>query len=135
MPINITHKYTIVCDEVRTEDNGKLIVLGMYNGGSILVPRLPFQLPSLTFLMVLESEGEGRWPLTLKLTHLETGTVIADGHGSAQFLKPGTASVPIKLAPLKFTKEGAYDFFVQLNGLDQPVITQISVNFNPKVIQ
>ncbi len=26
----ITHQYTILCDEVRREDNGKLLVVGMY---------------------------------------------------------------------------------------------------------
>jgi hypothetical protein len=39
----------IVCDEVRQESNGKLLILGMYldNMG---VPVVPFTLPVLTFL-------------------------------------------------------------------------------------
>ncbi len=35
-----TEKFTIMCDEVRKEDNGKLLILGMYIK-SIIVPQLP----------------------------------------------------------------------------------------------
>src|SRR5260370_118196 len=27
-----THRYTLMCDEVRVENNGKLIIIGMYTG-------------------------------------------------------------------------------------------------------
>lgn len=39
----------IICDEVRQEITGKLIIVGMYLD-NIGVPELPFVLPSLTFL-------------------------------------------------------------------------------------
>jgi len=38
----------ILCDEVRREDNGKLLIIGMYLG-AILVPRVPFRMPRLSF--------------------------------------------------------------------------------------
>jgi hypothetical protein len=47
---------TIVCDEVRREDNGKLLVVGMYLG-SILVPRVPFLLPRLSFFLTWRTNG------------------------------------------------------------------------------
>ena len=31
----VTHNYTLVCDEVRREDNGKLLVLGLYNESGV----------------------------------------------------------------------------------------------------
>ena len=46
----------IVCDEVRREDNGKLLVIGMYLG-SILVPRVPFRMPRLTFFCKWKTYG------------------------------------------------------------------------------
>ena len=38
----------ILCDEIRREDNGKFVFIGVYTG-HVLVPRLPFDLPTLTF--------------------------------------------------------------------------------------
>lgn len=43
------HKYTLLCDDVRREDNGKLIILGLYFG-VITVPQFPATLPLLTVL-------------------------------------------------------------------------------------
>ena len=37
-----------LCDEIRREDNGKFLFTGVYTG-HVLVPRLPFDLPTLTF--------------------------------------------------------------------------------------
>ncbi len=46
----------IVCDEVRREDNGKLLVIGMYLG-SILVPQVPFRMPKLSFFFKWKTNG------------------------------------------------------------------------------
>ncbi len=46
----------ILCDEVRREDNGKLLVIGMYLG-SILVPQVPFRMPRLSFFCKWKTYG------------------------------------------------------------------------------
>ena len=46
----------ILCDEIRREDNGKLLVIGMYLG-AILVPRFPFRMPSLAFFCKWKTLG------------------------------------------------------------------------------
>jgi hypothetical protein len=46
----------IICDEVRREDNGKLLIIGMYLG-AILVPRMPFRMPRLSFFLKWETKG------------------------------------------------------------------------------
>ena len=38
----------LVCDQVRREDNGKEIIIGVYRD-SIIVPRIPTVIPMLTF--------------------------------------------------------------------------------------
>ena len=68
----ITHKYTILCDDVRQENNGKLILLGMYTP-DISVPQIPFVLPMLTVFQCLDTDRPGTWTAKLKLQHLETG--------------------------------------------------------------
>ena len=37
----LEHKYTVMCDEVRVENNGKFLIIGMY-AGHMTVPQLPF---------------------------------------------------------------------------------------------
>jgi hypothetical protein len=39
----------LICDDIRREDNGKEIYLGVYSGG-IIVPFVPFILPKLCFV-------------------------------------------------------------------------------------
>ncbi len=46
----------ILCDEVRREDNGKLLIIGMYLG-AILVPRVPFRMPRLSFFLKWKTNG------------------------------------------------------------------------------
>jgi hypothetical protein len=39
----ITVKHVVVCDDIRREDNGKEILIGVYSGG-IIVPQFPVPL-------------------------------------------------------------------------------------------
>jgi hypothetical protein len=71
----LNHKYTLVCDEVRREDNGKLIVVGLYTAG-IVLSGFPLQLPKLTFLTCLEPTTNGTWDLTFRFSHVDTGALI-----------------------------------------------------------
>src|SRR5438874_2406821 len=76
----IIHKYTVICDEVRREDNGKMILIGVYNT-VMIVPQIPFPMASLTFFSVYDVDRPGQWSMKFKLQHLETGHSIAEGHG------------------------------------------------------
>ena len=48
MKRNIKLKDWMICDDIRKEDNGKLIFIGVYFD-NILVPNIPFLLPQLIF--------------------------------------------------------------------------------------
>jgi len=56
--VPISHKYTLVCEDVRQEINGKFIILGLYTP-DIVVFQIPTMLPSLTFFQCLESGRPG----------------------------------------------------------------------------
>lgn len=47
----------IFCDEIRTENTGKLVLVGVYNDFLIL-PSIPFTLPKLSFMVTLRSPVE-----------------------------------------------------------------------------
>lgn len=107
----LQHKYTLVCDEVRREDNGKLLVLGLYTPG-IVLPGFPVQLPKLTFLSYFEPTAPGTWQLSFRFSHLTTGAV-AGPEGGVRIEVPqvtGPALVPIVIPNLNFQMPGDYAF-------------------------
>jgi hypothetical protein len=60
--------HTIFCDDIRKEDNGKLIFIGVYLGEMIFPDPPPFYLPTFTaFVTYRESIGEGKEPVMIKL--------------------------------------------------------------------
>ena len=122
----LTHKYTIVCDDVRKEDNGKILIIGMYMG-VITVPQLPFILPSLTFFQVMDSDRPGHWAMKLKLQHLESGRTLVEAHGGIVCQQPGPAIMPVKFGPVQLQAVGPYDFSVEVEEHREPIITEFLV--------
>ena len=122
----ITHKYTIVCEQIRKEDNGKLILLGVYTP-NIAIPQLPFVLPSLTFFTCLESDRPGNWGLKFKLSHLESGKPIAEGMGQLGVGQPGLAFIPIPLGIIQLQAVGVYTFSLQIDEQPEPILTEFAV--------
>ncbi len=73
-------EYWLLCDAVRREDNGKLIIVGMYPV-DIGVPAVPVTLPMLSFLL--------RW--NLKPGPLRDGAIVLKGPARKRI-----AEIPIK---------------------------------------
>jgi hypothetical protein len=122
----ITHKYTLICDDVRREDNGKLMIIGMYTG-TIGLPQIPYVLPSLTFFTCVDSDRPGHWSMKFRIHHLETGANIIEGHGAIVCQQPGPALVPIRIAPLQFQAVGAYNFVIDIEEHREPIVTDFNV--------
>jgi hypothetical protein len=96
----VTAKYILLCDDVRVENNGKLLVVGLYTG-DMSVPQIFFILPTLTFLTCLDSGRPGNSPFRMKLQNLETGRPVVDGMGGIQFARPGTAYAPVRMGGIQ----------------------------------
>jgi hypothetical protein len=124
--MTITEKYIIMCDDFRREDNGKLIIIGMYMD-TIVVPALPFPLPTLTFFSVLDCDRPGTFRFSFKLRHEETGRTIAEGMGQAPVNDPRQPLVmPIKMAGLQIGALGGYAFSLDFDGL-APIVKTFNV--------
>jgi uncharacterized protein DUF6941 len=54
----ISPNYVIFCDDVRREDNGKLLFVGVYSGDAIVVASFPANL-NMTFYVEFEMIGTG----------------------------------------------------------------------------
>jgi hypothetical protein len=131
--MSIKHSYTIICDDVRREDNGKLLLLGMYLG-TIAVPQLPTLLPSFTVLSIFESDRPGTWSWKLAIQRLESGKTIAEAKGFANVQQPGTGVMPIKFGGLRFDETGAYAVTIEIEGQPEPFVTNFFVVLTPPQI-
>lgn len=60
--------YTVFCDDIRREDSGKLILVGMYMGSLIVQGTLPTTLPKFAFLVTYrERPGESSDPVKIRI--------------------------------------------------------------------
>lgn len=74
--MNIT-AYGIICDDIRREDNGKLLVIGAYDGG--FVPgSIPSQFP-LSLWLTLYGIGVGKHKFKLEVKFPEGSRFETDG--------------------------------------------------------
>jgi len=112
----VTHKYSIVCDEVRREDNGKLLIIGMYSNSVIIVPSFPAVLPSLTILSVFEGNRPESMPFRLEIRRLENNQKAAEAQGFANIQQPGEGLMPVRFSPMVFQESGSYTAQLEMGG-------------------
>ncbi len=115
---NIAIASVIICDDVRTEINGKEILIGVYNQ-ALIVKELPFTM-RLTF----------RVSLTLKMPDQRTCSfAVSDPDGETLLSLEGT-DLPVTtlgesfvcgfaVQNITFKKEGEYNFHF---GVDEPAV-------------
>lgn len=124
-----TARYILACDQVRREDNGKFIIIGLYTP-DMAVQQIPFAMPTLAFFMCLESDRPGNFQFRMRLDHLESGRVLAEGMGGVQFNLPGLGFFPVQLGGLQFPGAGAYTLSLTFEGQREPITHQFNVLLN-----
>jgi hypothetical protein len=122
----ITSRYILVCDDVRREDNGKIIIIGLYLP-DMAVPQIPFVLPTLTFFCNLESDRPGNFSMRVKLRHEDSGRDIAEAIAMLPVVDPTQpVIVPIKFGNAQIGSAGLYSFSLEIQ--DQPpIVTTFNV--------
>lgn len=122
MPLK--EKYSIICDEVRQEMNGKFLILGMYVG-NIAVPQLPVTL-SLTLFSWLVVDRLGGYTLRVKIESAETGRVLTQAMVMLQIEQAQTLPAPAVIAPrfanVQFDRAGSYNFTMTVEGDREPIV-------------
>lgn len=121
----ITSKYTIICDDVRREDNGKLLFVGVYLD-KMLVSQFPIELPTLCFYELLASDKSGTFPLAFRFENTQTGDKLVHGEGELQIPETGQGIAIFRFMNVKIPAEGRYQFVLELQGQD-PIVTPIEV--------
>lgn len=129
------HHYTLMCDEVRQENNGKLILLGLYTP-NITIASLPAVLPSLTFLTFLKSDHVGVFAQKVNLQGLESGKIIASATMMIEVRQipgqnpPWPVLSAVNLRNIMFSEAGTYTFTLTLEGESDPIVHQFDVLLN-----
>jgi len=125
----ITQKHSIVCDDVRQENNGKFMIIGMYTP-DMAVPQIPIVLPSITFFGWIHSDRPGSFPFRMKLEQLESGRVLQQGMGALNFPNPGDGISPGRFGGIQLIRQGPYVFSLEIDGQSERLMTQFSVLLN-----
>jgi hypothetical protein len=126
----INPKFSIMCDEVRVENNGKLMILGIYTP-DMAVSQFPIVVPVLTFVFWIEGTIPGNFQFNARLVHLESGSEVAQAMGGFGLVKPGIGIAPIRLQGLTFMHPGPYTFSIRING-ESEILHHFSINLPPK---
>lgn len=123
----ITPRYVLVCDQIRQENNGKFIVLGLYTP-DIVVGAVPAALSSVGFLVVFDTTHAGTLNFSFQLSH--SGQVLAGGSGAAEVARPGQVVLPFNLGPVQLMSAGTYTFSLQIEGRAEPITANFDVRLN-----
>lgn len=104
-----TCKYTILCDDVRREDNGKLIFLGVYLP-DVIVTQIPLVIPQLVFFQLLEWPMAGHFTLHSSLDCLSDEGVglVVTGVSVVQVERPMVAAHGIRFGNVNIQRSGDY---------------------------
>jgi hypothetical protein len=129
----ITHNYTVMCDEVRREDNGKFLLLGVY-ADAILFNSFPAAWPGLTFFVKLHCEEPGVYGMKMRLEKLEGGAPLHQAEGAIGAQQRGPIFVPIRTPPSTFEQAGGYNFVIEFEN-SEPILYSFSVALAPKPFQ
>ena len=82
-------EYSLLCDDVRREDSGKFIVIGLY-GDNILVQSFPALL-QLSLLVSVRSQSAGDVPFLLEAMLADQEVYV--GEGTLRFEEPGSRAM------------------------------------------
>lgn len=123
----LQHKYTLVCEDLRQENTGKWLVIGLYTP-NIATTQLPFQLTSLAFFTCFSADAAGQHKFKFQLRHLDSGTLIVpELSGILGVPKPGQVIMPVKFGPIQFRAHGSYSVSIEIEGQDEPIMTEFQV--------
>ncbi len=125
----IAARYILMADDVRREDNGKIIILGMYTP-DMAVAQIPFVMPTLSFFLSLESDRPGNFRFSTRITHQDTGNVLpqTEGMGMLAIQNPQQAGIAaVKFVGVTFSAQGLYSFSLEMDGQRDPIVSTFNV--------
>jgi hypothetical protein len=103
----------IICDDVRREDNGKEILIGVYNDKIVIDRQPPFLLPTLCVRFVMKIDS-GEHKIDLSITGPDRNEIVKLTTNinvpTAEYL----TAVSFRLTPFAITSLGNYHINLEL---------------------
>lgn len=115
--------YSILCDDVRREDNGKLFLIGVYTP-DVVVPQIPFVFPQIVFLQVFDWPSAGQFSLRSRLDCITEGgvTQLVGGLSMVQIQRPGVGPHAFRFGNVNIQNTGDYVFQIFFEGQQDPIV-------------
>jgi len=110
---SIKIEYAIICDDIRREDNGKLIIIGVY-GSDITVPVYPVSL-SLGILIAVRSATDKLEPINFRVLQDGIQKLEIKDKLKMSLTVEGIALFSIGGLPIAAEKDAMFDFQVQFS--------------------
>ena len=107
-------KFAILCDDGRREDNGKIMLIGIY-GANIVIPVFPANL-SLCLALFISADQEEEMPVQFKVNL--NGDVITDGGGTYKFAKADNIISLVPHIPVSAPSPGVLTLEVKFGDAD-----------------
>ena len=120
-------RYVLICDDLRTEDNGKQILIGVYTGG-ILFSKFPAQ-HVITVWCDVEQPEAGKIPLQLKVSFGKKDLFVAQVDMEVHTPAP-TAVFAFKI-PVRVESVGTLRFQMRQHADDWQDLKEIEVLQGP----
>ena len=121
----VLYEALVLCDDIRFENNGKLLLIGVYSD-VVQVFKLPLQLRSLGLAIRARAMSHGRIAFSVTASDPQ-GNSLLEANGEMNYEgEPGrTIWLPIVMGPTLLTTEGTYGIRVVLG--DAPAIHEAFV--------
>lgn len=126
----LTLSSVILCDDVRREDNGKDILIGVYTG-DVLVPKFPISM-SICLWLLMKTKGMGDFERSVRVLD-PAGKIIAAGQFRATIgeKEEGFASFALTKMPLNIQSTGEIKFQWKSPGGRWKTLLTKNVQINP----
>lgn len=110
----------VLCDDVRFENNGKLLLIGVYSD-VVQVVKLPLQMRSLGLAIKAKVLSTGRFPFSVSVADPQ-GNQGLDANGELNYEGEAGRSIwfPVVMGPALLTTEGPYVVRISLG--DGPAV-------------
>jgi hypothetical protein len=121
----------VVCDQVRQESTGKLLLIGVYLG-NVVVFGLPTVLPSLSFVCKWDTGGS-RIPEGEYLVVSPTGVILSSVPTKDEDSEPreGVRLAILQFQPFTFPEAGRYRLIWRPVGGRRKVLAEFPVEVRP----
>ena len=106
----VSVRYGILCEDIRREDNGKHILIGMY-GRNIELTTIPGHL-ALALLLAIDATGPGT--SKIEVVGLLNNDQVSKAAGEIRFDAEGLILLPLPTVPVLIENQGALVFRAKL---------------------